>query len=82
MKLNTIQYNTTHLLCYLKEVKHNEDTGVTMLLIDTTRWRLYEVDFPDVVSKPNEGEVNIAAEHVRQLLASGVKSKPITIIAP
>uniref|UniRef100_T1J301 PH and SEC7 domain-containing protein 4 n=1 Tax=Strigamia maritima TaxID=126957 RepID=T1J301_STRMM len=72
----------THLLKDLPEVNENEDTSTPILFIDTAGCNIFELDLVDEASKGNEGEADIAAAHVRNLISQGVKSTDIAVVTP
>ncbi|CAL1546219.1 unnamed protein product [Lymnaea stagnalis] len=72
----------SHLLRDLLDVTEGEETNAPLLLIDTAGCDLYELDLPDEVSKGNEGEADIVAAHVDDLIKCGVKAVDIAVIAP
>lgn len=71
-----------HLLKDLDGVKDTEETRVPLLLIDTAGCDLQELDLPEDVSKGNEGEADLVACHVENLIKAGVKPVDIAVIAP
>ncbi|XP_070198061.1 DNA-binding protein SMUBP-2-like isoform X2 [Littorina saxatilis] len=71
-----------HLLKDLPSVEEGETTSIPLLLIDTAGCNLPELDLPQEVSKGNEGEADIVAAHVEQLVQAGVAPQDIAVIAP
>ncbi|RUS87677.1 hypothetical protein EGW08_004518 [Elysia chlorotica] len=71
-----------HLLKDIEGVSDTEETRVPLLLIDTAGCDLRELDLPEDVSKGNEGEADIVAAHVENLIKAGVKPIDIAVIAP
>ncbi|GFO34359.1 DNA-binding protein smubp-2 [Plakobranchus ocellatus] len=72
----------THLLRDLEGVSNTEETAAPLLLIDTAGCDLRELDLPEEVSKGNEGEADVVATHVENLIKAGVKPVDIAVIAP
>ncbi|KAK0042710.1 DNA-binding protein SMUBP-2 [Biomphalaria pfeifferi] len=72
----------SHLLSDLVGVSDDEETTSPLLIIDTAGCDLYELDLPEEVSKGNEGEADIVASHVDDLVKRGVKPADIAVIAP
>uniref|UniRef100_A0A2C9JKU4 DNA helicase n=1 Tax=Biomphalaria glabrata TaxID=6526 RepID=A0A2C9JKU4_BIOGL len=72
----------SHLLSDLVDVSDDEETTSPLLIIDTAGCDLYELDLPEEVSKGNEGEADIVASHVDDLVKRGVKPADIAVIAP
>ncbi|XP_035827063.1 DNA-binding protein SMUBP-2 isoform X2 [Aplysia californica] len=74
----------THLLGDLEEVGESDsDMAATpLLLIDTAGCDLGELDLPEEVSKGNEGEADIVAARVEELVDLGLKPVDIAVIAP
>ncbi|KAH9507926.1 DNA-binding protein SMUBP-2 [Bulinus truncatus] len=72
----------SHLLRDLKDVSEEEVTKFPLLVIDTAGCDLYELELSEEVSKGNEGEADIVAAHVEDLIRCGVNPQDIAVIAP
>ncbi|XP_059153320.1 DNA-binding protein SMUBP-2-like [Physella acuta] len=81
-KLKAHNSVASHLLSDLDSVSASEETRSPLLLIDTAGCDLHELDLPDELSKGNEGEADIVAAHVEDLIKCGVKPVDIAVIAP
>ncbi|XP_076446820.1 DNA-binding protein SMUBP-2-like isoform X2 [Babylonia areolata] len=71
-----------HLLSDLSHVEEGETTSTPLLLVDTAGCHMTELDLPHEVSKGNEGEADIVAAHVEQLVKAGISPQDIAVIAP
>ncbi|KAJ2371738.1 hypothetical protein IW150_004454 [Coemansia sp. RSA 2607] len=77
-----------HLLYHLPHVEETEDTACALVLLDTMGAAMFETDEADALpmadadSKCNRGEADLAARHVRALVAAGVLAGEIAVISP
>uniref|UniRef100_H2YZ22 AN1-type domain-containing protein n=1 Tax=Ciona savignyi TaxID=51511 RepID=H2YZ22_CIOSA len=72
----------SHLLSDLPHVEQTEDTGIPMLLIDTSGCNMGEMESEESISKANEGEAMIVCAHVDSLVKAGVGEREIAVISP
>lgn len=56
--------------------------SVPLLLIDTAGCNLQELNIADELSKGNEGEADVVAHYVEQLIGCGLPAKEIAVITP
>lgn len=68
----------------MPNVVDDENTRIPLVLIDTAGCDYHEIENtePDQLSRGNEYEVNLVANHVESLINAGVKSSDIGIITP
>ncbi|KFM70475.1 DNA-binding protein SMUBP-2, partial [Stegodyphus mimosarum] len=81
-KLQAHESVHSHLLSHLPGIESNDDTTVPLLLIDTAGCDLYELEAENEESKGNEGEANLVALHVENLIKSGLSPTDIAVITP
>ena len=74
--------NLRHRLSQLPGVKDTEDTGPTLLLIDTAGCKLTESQRDQTKSLQNSGEARIVAVHAAALAKDGVRQQDIGVITP
>ncbi|KAG8195271.1 hypothetical protein JTE90_028422 [Oedothorax gibbosus] len=72
----------SHLLTGLPNMEENEDTSIPLLLIDTTGSGLHELQAEDEESKGNEGEADLVAMHVKNLIKSGLNPVDVAVVTP
>ncbi|GFU42605.1 DNA-binding protein SMUBP-2 [Nephila pilipes] len=72
----------SHLLKDLPRIESNDDTTIPLLLIDTAGYGLHELQVEDDESKGNEGEADLVAMHVNNLVKSGLNAADIAVITP
>ncbi|XP_035219941.1 DNA-binding protein SMUBP-2-like isoform X2 [Stegodyphus dumicola] len=81
-KLQAHESVHSHLLSHLPGIESNDDTTVPLLLIDTAGCDLYELEAENEESKGNEGEADLVALHVENLIKSGLSPTDIAVITP
>ncbi|XP_071481045.1 DNA-binding protein SMUBP-2-like [Diadema antillarum] len=81
-KLESHETVAGHLLKDLPGVEENENTNLALLLIDTAGCDITELELEEEVSKGNEGEADLVAHHVDNLITSGLTPAQVCVIAP
>eukprot|EP00118_Oscarella_pearsei_P021325 m.238719 g.238719 ORF g.238719 m.238719 type:complete len:805 (+) comp40170_c0_seq19:883-3297(+) len=71
-----------HLLKDLPEVEEVSETATPLLYVDTAGCNCYENESAVEISKGNEDEADIIAEHVKNLIEAGVKGTSVAVITP
>lgn len=81
-KLRADESVKSHLLTDLPDMESNEDTQIPLLLIDTAGCGLHELQAEEEESKGNEGEADLVAMHVKNLIKSGLNPVDVAVVTP